>query len=80
MSSFEDYYYKSIAKQVRKYREINGFTQEELSCRLSKNLKYIGHIERCERKISNLMLIEFMNLLKIQPAEFFAFEEYKEWN
>ena len=50
MSSFEDYYYKNIAEQIRKYRLKNGLTQEELSDMLSKNLKYIGHIERCERK------------------------------
>lgn len=79
MSSFEDYYYKNIAKQVRKYREINGFTQEELSDKLSKNLKYIGHIERGERRMSNSMLIVFMETLKIQPSEFYAFEKYKEW-
>ena len=42
MSSFEDYYYKNIAEQIRKYRLKNGLTQEELSDMLSKNLKYIG--------------------------------------
>lgn len=56
MSSFEDYYYKNIAEQIRKYRLKNGLTQEELSDMLSKNLKYIGHIERCERKISNTVV------------------------
>ena len=47
---------------------------------LSKNLKYIGHIERCERKISNTVLIEFMKLMQIQPSEFYAFETPYKWN
>ena len=62
MSSFEDYFYKNIAKQVRKYRLERGYTQEKLSEILSKNLKYIGHIERCERKISNTMLIKLLEI------------------
>ncbi len=79
MSSFEDYYYKNIAEQIRKYRLKNGLTQEELSDMLSKNLKYIGHIERCERKISNTVIIKLLETLKIQPSEFYSFLQPYDW-
>ena len=80
MSSFEDYFYKNLAKQVRKYRLERGYTQEKLSEILSKNLKYIGHIERCERKISNTMLIKLLEILKVQPVEFYSFNEQYKWS
>lgn len=44
MSSFEEYYYRNIGKQIRKYRVERNISQEQLSEMLYKNLKYIGHI------------------------------------
>lgn len=75
MSSFEDYYYSNIARRVRFYRIKSGLTQEALSDILGKNSKYIGHIERCERYISNKAVIKLMEFWNIQPAEFFNFDE-----
>ncbi len=80
MSSFEDYVYRNIAKQVKKYRLAHGYTQEQLSEMLSKNLKYIGHIERCERKISNTVIIKLLDILQIQLSEFYSFDELYKWN
>ncbi len=74
MSSFEAYYNQNIAKQIRKYRIAMGLTQEELSDMLSKNLKYIGHVERCERVISTKMLTLLLEIFKVQPVEFYKFE------
>ena len=80
MTNFEDYVYRNIAKQVKKYRLERGYTQEQLSEMLSKNLKYIGHIERCERKISNTVIIKLLDILKIQLSEFYSFDELYKWN
>ena len=80
MTNFEDYFYRNIAKQVKKYRLERGYTQEQLSEMLSKNLKYIGHIERCERKISNTVIIKLLDILKIQMSEFYSFDELYKWN
>lgn len=80
MSSFEQYYYKNIGYTVRDYRIQKGLTQEQLSELLGCNLKYIGHIERCERKISNKMLIKFMDYFNIQPQNFFRFKEIYTWD
>ena len=75
MSSFEEYYYINIGKKIRHYRLKFNYTQEELSQILGLNEKYIGHVERFERRISNKTLTLLMNILKIQPSEFFDFEE-----
>ena len=80
MSSFSDYYYKNIAIKVRKYRTELGYTQEQLSEILDKNIKYIGHIERCERKMSNEALIDLLQEFKVQPKEFFDFDEKFNWD
>ena len=75
MSSFESYYYKNIGEKIRYYREKFGMTQEQLSSNLGKNDKYIGHIERCERFISNRMIIKLLKLWELQPEEFYKFDE-----
>lgn len=74
MSSFEDYFYKNIGKKIRFYREKEGLTQEQLSEMLGLNIKYIGHIERCERYISNKTLVRLMEMWKLQPEEFYKFD------
>lgn len=79
MSSFESFYHQNIGIKIRKYRTLSGDTQEELSAKLGKNEKYIGHIERCERKISNKILIKLLDMWKIQPKEFFSFDVDYNW-
>lgn len=79
MSSFEEYFYKNIGSKIRVYRLAKGITQEQLSEMLCKNSKYIGHVERCERKISNKILTKLLDMWQIQPSEFFDFEELYNW-
>lgn len=79
MSSFEEYYYKNIAIRLRVFRKMNNLSQEKLSELIGKNMKYIGHIERCERKVSNTILAKILEMLKVQPSEFFQFDEIYEW-
>ena len=79
MLRFEDCY-QNIGKQVKKYRLACGYSQEELSELLQKNLKYIGHIERCERKISTTKIIELIDFFKVQPVDFYNFDEKFSWD
>ena len=74
MSSFAEYYKQNIGKKIKKYRLLNNLTQEQLSEMLDRNLKYIGHIERGEREISTKSIIKLLQILKIQPSEFYNFE------
>lgn len=80
MSSFEEYFYKNVGKKIRKYRLEKGLTQEKLAEILGVNQKYIGHVERFERKISNKILIKIMDLWQISPEEFYKFEVKYSWN
>lgn len=75
MSSFEEYYYKNIGKKIRQYRLKNNYTQERLSQILGVNEKYIGYVERFERRISNKVLALMLTVFKVQPSDFFNFEE-----
>lgn len=75
MSRFSKHVYKQIGLKIRAYRQKFGYTQEELSELLGVNYKYIGHVERCERQISLKVLTKIMELFKIQPVEFFSFED-----
>lgn len=75
MSSFEEYYYRNIGKKIRQHRLRLNYTQEGLSQLLGLNEKYIGHVERFERQISNRVLTLLLNFFKVQPNDFFNFEE-----
>lgn len=79
MSSFEDYFYKEIGNKIRHYRKLNGLTQEKLSELLDLNDKYIGHIERGERKISIQKLIHLIEFFHINPKDFFTFNKPYTW-
>lgn len=79
MSNFKDFYFSNIGKKVRYYREKLGYTQEQLSKLVGKNEKYIGHIERYERNISNRILIKLFEIFKVQPEEFFKFDNKYEF-
>lgn len=77
---FDEYFYKNVGLKIRKYRKMFNLTQEQLSEILGLNYKYIGHVERCERKISLKVLMQIIEFFKIQPSEFFSFDEYFIWN
>ena len=71
MSSFSDEIYKTIGKNVKKYRLANNLSQEKLSEILNVNSKFIGHVERFERYISLKKLIELSKILNIPMQNFF---------
>ena len=62
MSNFKDEIYKTIGRNVKKYRLAANISQEKLSEILDVNSKFIGHVERVERFISLKKLIEIAEL------------------
>jgi len=60
---FEQKVYITIGKNVRKYRQEKGISQEKLSELLGANSKFIGHVERFERYISLKKLIQISEIL-----------------
>ena len=71
MSSLKEETYRTIGKNVRKYRQLANISQEKLSEVLDVNSKFIGHVERFERYISLKKLIEIAEYFDIPVRNFF---------
>ena len=71
MSTLQEQTYRTIGKNVRKYRKQANISQEKLSEILDVNSKYIGHVERFERFISLKKLIELAEYFNIPVIKFF---------
>ncbi|MGN0018303.1 MAG: helix-turn-helix domain-containing protein [Candidatus Gastranaerophilaceae bacterium] len=70
MSSIQDETYKTIGKNLKKYRLKANLSQEKLSEILNVNSKFIGHVERFERYISLKKLIEIAEYFNV-PVKIF---------
>jgi len=71
MSSFKEETYRTIGKNVKKYRQLANISQEKLSEILDVNSKFIGHVERFERFISLKKLIEIAEYFHVPVKNFF---------
>lgn len=71
MSSIQEETYRTIGKNVKKYRLANNISQEKLSEILNANSKFIGHVERFERFISLKKIIELAEYFKVPVKTFF---------
>lgn len=70
---FETKVYKHIGENIKKYRLAKGYSQEKLSELLDANSKFIGHVERFERRISLKKLIQLAQILDVAPKDFMTF-------
>ena len=70
-SNFQEETYRTIGKNVRKYRLLANISQEKLSEILEVNSKFIGHVERFERFISLKKLIEIAQYFNVPVKNFF---------
>ena len=71
MSSIQEETYRTIGKNVKKYRLANNISQEKLSEILNTNSKFIGHVERFERFISLKKIIELAEYFGVPVKTFF---------
>ena len=60
---------KKFGEQVRKLRLIQGISQENLAERANLHRTYIGSVERGERNISLLNIIEIARALHVSPSK-----------
>lgn len=60
-----------IGKNIKKYRELRGLTQEQLAEKCNVSTQYIGTIERGKAPGSILLLIDICNVLDISPNYIF---------
>lgn len=71
MSSIQEETYRTIGRNVKKYRVAANISQEKLSEILDVNSKFIGHVERFERFISLKRLIEITEYFDVPVKKFF---------
>ena len=71
MSSIQEETYRTIGRNVKKYRLASNISQEKLSEILDVNSKFIGHVERFERFISLKKLIEIAEYFNVPVKNFF---------
>nr|BDD46494.1 hypothetical protein 2 [bacterium] len=67
--------YQKIGKNLKRYRLLRGYSQEELADKLGVNSKYIGHVERFERYVGLKKLIKLSFILEIELKDLFDFQE-----
>ncbi len=58
-----------FGKRLRQLRQKRGFTQEELAERAHLHRNYIGGVERGERNISLINIVELAHALSVKPAD-----------
>lgn len=71
MSSIQEETYRTIGRNIKKYRLAHNISQEKLSEILNVNSKFIGHVERFERFISLKKLIEIAEYFNVPVKNFF---------
>ncbi len=73
---------KVFGNILREFRIKSGFTQEQISEQLGISLKYISRIENGNNGVKTQTLINYMNILGINPdtlySEFITNSEVKE--
>ena len=68
---------KLFAQNVKKYREIKGYSKTKLSELVDCDLTYIGKIEKSEKYPNLKMIFKLADALEIPPKFLFDFEWYK---
>jgi transcriptional regulator with XRE-family HTH domain len=58
-----------FGNHLRKLRQDRGFTQEELAHRAHLHRNYVGGVERGERNISLINIVELAKALSVRPDE-----------
>jgi transcriptional regulator with XRE-family HTH domain len=77
MDISEDIFLKELGIHLRKLREINGLSQQELANDSSVPKIQIGRIERAEVNTTVRTLIKIANALNIEPNELLTFQSKK---
>lgn len=71
----EDKIYIKLGENIRKFRKLKDFSQDNLAYESGVNRAYIGYIERAEKKPSIRTVNKIAKTLEIPLHKFFMTEE-----
>ena len=60
---------KKFGDRIRTLRKQAGLSQEELAAACGLHRTYVGAVERGERNISLLNIVQFAHALRVKPAD-----------
>ena len=60
-----------LGQKIQKLRKAQGFSQESFAAEVELDRTYIGGVERGERNISALNLVQVAKALKVEVGELF---------
>ncbi len=65
---------RKFAKNVKKYREIKGYSKSRMSELVGCDISYIGKIERAEKYPNLKMIFKIAEALDVPAKDLFIFE------
>lgn len=67
--------YKKLGRNIKKYRNLRGLTQEKLADKINKSVNLMGKVEVAFDKPSFGTIIDIANALEISLKDLFDFED-----
>jgi len=67
----EEKYLEIISKNIKKFREKKGFSQEFLAEKVDCSREFMNRVENRKENISLKMLLKLAYILEISPEKFF---------
>ena len=58
-----------VGNKIRKIRDTQGISQEELAARAEVHRTYISHVECATRNITIYVLVKIAKALKVHPSD-----------
>jgi transcriptional regulator with XRE-family HTH domain len=74
MGSFHDQYLKRFGENLKKIREAKGISQRALASSCNVDHSHISRIEKGEKNITVLTILELAGALEVKPRKLLDFE------
>lgn len=60
---------KKLGERIRSFRKQVGWSQEELAEACGLHRTYVGAVERGERNVSLINIVQFARALQVKPSD-----------